>query len=82
MDLMTAVFGGKVDVPLLEGKAEMTIPPGTQPGQEFRLGGQGPSDDRGQRGDLIVRVLVRIPRQLPDEERRLYEQIRSAGARP
>jgi molecular chaperone DnaJ len=82
VDLMTAVLGGKVDIPLLEGKAEMTIPPGTQPGQQFRLAGQGLSEGNGKRGDLTVRVQVRIPRQLSDEERRLFEQLRSAGPRP
>jgi molecular chaperone DnaJ len=83
VDLLTAVLGGKVDVPLLEGKAEMTVPPGTQPGQQFRLRGQGLSDGDGQRGDLTVRVHVRIPRQLTDEERRLFEQLRSStGTRP
>lgn len=79
VDHLTAVLGGKADVPLLEGKAEMTIPPGTQPGQLFRLAGQGLSDGV-RRGDLIVTVQVRIPRQLTDEERRLFEQLRSSGS--
>lgn len=81
VDVLTAVLGGKVTIPLPEGTAEMTVPPGTQPGQQFRLGGQGLSNGGGRRGDLIVRVQVTIPRRIPDEERRLYEQIRSAGAR-
>jgi molecular chaperone DnaJ len=76
VDLVTAVLGGKADVPLLEGKAEMTIPPGTQPGQHFRLAGQGLFDGV-RRGDLIVTVQVQIPRSLSDEERRLFEQLRS-----
>ncbi len=77
VDLLTAVLGGKVEVPLLEGTAEMTIPPGTQPGQPFRLAGQGLFDGKS-RGDLIVTVQVSIPRKLSDEERRLYEQLRAA----
>jgi molecular chaperone DnaJ len=81
VDLLTAVLGGKVDVPLLEGTAEMTIPPGTQPGQQFRLGGQGLTESGGQRGDLTVRIQVRIPRELSDSERLLFEQLRSAGVR-
>jgi molecular chaperone DnaJ len=78
VDLLTAVLGGKADVPLLEGKAEMTIPPGTQPGQHFRLAGQGLSDGVGK-GDLIVTVQVRIPRRLSEDERRLFEQLRAAA---
>ena len=79
VDLLTAVLGGKVDVPLLEGSAELTIPPGTQPGQLLRLRGLGLSDSDGKRGDLTVRIQVRIPRQLSDKERRLFEQLRPAG---
>jgi len=78
VDLLTAVLGGKVEVPLVEGKAEMTVPPGTQPGQHFRLKGQGLSDGQ-DRGDLIVTIQVRIPRQLSEEERRIYETLRAAG---
>jgi molecular chaperone DnaJ len=78
VDLLTAVLGGKAEVPLVEGKAEMTIPPGTQPGQQFRLKGQGLSDGR-EHGDLIVTVQVRIPRQLSEEERRIFETLRAAG---
>jgi molecular chaperone DnaJ len=74
------VLGGKTEVPLVEGKAEMTIPPGTQPGQHFRLKGQGLSDGR-QQGDLIVTIQVTIPRQLSEEERRLFETLRS-GSKP
>jgi len=76
VNLVTAVLGGKAEVPLLEGKAEMTIPPGTQPGQHFRLAGQGLFDGV-RRGDLIVTVQVQIPRGLSEEERRLFEQLRS-----
>lgn len=82
VDVLTAVLGGKVTIPLPEGTAEMTVPPGTQPGQQFRLGGQGRSNGSGRRGDLIVRVRLTVPRRIPDEERRLYEQIRSGRARP
>jgi len=80
-DLATAVLGGKIEVPLIEGTAEMTIPPGTQPGQQFRLTGQGLSDG-DRRGDLLVTVQVTIPRQVTDEERRLFEQLRARGGRP
>jgi DnaJ-class molecular chaperone len=80
VDHLTAVLGGKAEVPLVEGKAEMTIPPGTQPGQLFRLAGQGLSDGV-RRGDLIVTVQVKIPRQLTDEERQLFEKLRSCRSR-
>jgi molecular chaperone DnaJ len=80
VDLLTAVLGGKAEVPLVEGKAEMSIPPGSQPGQHFRLAGQGLSDGV-RRGDLIVTVQVKIPTHLSDEERRLFEKLRLSGTR-
>jgi len=73
----TAMLGGSVDVPLAEGTAEMTVPPGTQPGQQFRLAGQG-HRGRGRRGDVIVTVRVEIPRRLTPAQRRLLEQARTA----
>ena len=69
--VFTAMLGGTVDVALAEGTAEMTIPPGTQPGQQFRLAGQGHRDGRGRRGDVIVTVRVDIPRRLTEAQRRL-----------
>lgn len=78
VDVFTALLGGKVDVPLSEGTAEMTVPPGTQPDQQFRLAGQGHRDRRGRRGDVIVTLKVDIPRRLTSEQRRLLEQARAA----
>ncbi|HLY10902.1 MAG TPA: DnaJ domain-containing protein [Planctomycetota bacterium] len=78
VDVFTALLGGKVDVPLAEGTAEMTVPPGTQPKQQFRLAGQGHRDRRGRRGDVIVTLNVEIPRRLSAAQRRLLEQARSA----
>ncbi len=76
VDVYTALLGGKVDVPLFEGTAEMTVPAGTQPNQQFRLGGQGARDRRGRRGDVIVTVRVDIPRRLSAAQKRLLEQAR------
>lgn len=68
VDMATATLGGTVDVPLPSGRtAEMRLPPGTQPGQGFRLAGQGVE------GDFLVRVRVELPRTLTAEQRRLLE---------
>jgi DnaJ-class molecular chaperone len=78
VSVFTALLGGSVDVPLAEGTAEMTVPPGTQPNQQFRLAGQGHRDRRGRRGDVIVTVRVEIPRRLTSAQKRLLEQARTA----
>jgi molecular chaperone DnaJ len=81
IDLPTATLGGTVDVPLPAGTVEMTVPPGTQPGQQFRLSGQGRSDASGRRGDAIVTTRVRIPTQVTAEERRVLEGWRGRPSR-
>jgi len=81
IDLPTATLGGTVDVPLPAGTVEMTIPPGTQPGQQFRLARQGRTDASGRRGDAIVTAQVRIPTQLTDDERRHLEALRARSGR-
>jgi curved DNA-binding protein len=77
IDLYTAVLGGEVRVPTLEKDMLLTIPPGTQPGQTFRLRGRGLPNLRkpDQRGDLYVRVKVLIPRNLSPKQRKLFEQL-------
>lgn len=63
-----AVLGAKVDVPTLEGRATLQIPPGTDSGRRLRLRGKGmPNPGRGAAGDLYVTVQIRVPRDLDDE---------------
>lgn len=68
--LGVAALGGVVEVPTLEGTAEMKIPAGTQPGAVFRLRGKGMRLSSG-RGDLHVRALVEVPVALDDAQREL-----------
>jgi curved DNA-binding protein len=78
VDLYTAVLGGQVEAPTLERPLRLTIPPETNNGRIFRLRGQGMPQLRQaeQRGDLFVTVNVQLPRDLTDEEKRLFEQLR------
>jgi DnaJ-class molecular chaperone len=74
--LTTAVLGGEVQVPILDGRRLMLrIPPGTGNGRSFRLRGQGMpvQGQPEQRGDLYVEVNVAIPTHLTPEQRRLFE---------
>jgi molecular chaperone DnaJ len=81
LDLPTATLGGTVDVPLPTGTVEMKIPPGTQPGQQFRLARQGRANASGRRGDAIVTARVRIPTHVSEEERRMLEKLRARQPR-
>jgi len=71
-----AALGATVEVPTLEGKAELKIPPGTQHGQVFRLAGLGVPDIRsGRRGHELVQVRVEIPQKLNKEQKALLRDF-------
>ena len=75
--LTTAILGGEVPVPTPDGKRLLlTIPPETQNGQTFRLGGKGmPRTRESGAGNLLARVQVVLPRQLSPQERQLFEEL-------
>ncbi len=79
VDLYTAVLGGEQEVPTVTGTVMLTIPPGTQNGQVFRLRGQGMPELRNPQelGDLYAEVHVRLPTDLSPRERELFEELRS-----
>lgn len=70
-----ATLGKTVQVPTIHGETELNIPGGTQPGQSFRLKGQGVPYGRGI-GDEYVEVKVEIPKKVSEKDRELYEQLR------
>ncbi len=78
IDLLTAVLGGEARVETFSGNVMLTIPPGTQPGQTFRLAGKGMPylRSKGKFGNLLVKVNVSIPKNLSDGERKLFEDLR------
>ena len=71
-----AALGGEIEVPLLTGSDTIEIPPGTQPGEVFRVRGQGMPDPRGgRRGDLHVAVQLEVPRKLDAEHEELLRKL-------
>jgi curved DNA-binding protein len=78
--LTTAVLGGEVSVPTLEGPVGIKVPAGSQPGRKFRLRGHGlPNlEARGTRGDVIATLNVTLPKDLTPRERELFEELRRA----
>lgn len=73
-----AVLGANIDVPTLCGSVSMKIPANTSTGQKFRLSGQGIEDKKTKKkGDQIVTVKIEVPKELSNEEIKLYEQLKS-----
>jgi DnaJ-class molecular chaperone len=82
VELVKAMLGGEVPVPIPDGKRLMlTVPAETQNNRTFRLGGKGMPHLRGEgSGNLFARVKVVLPMQLSVEERALFEELaRSRG---
>lgn len=70
-----AALGDEIEVPTLDGPEPQAVHAGTQPGTLLTVRGKGMSDPRGSRGDLFVRLDVRVPTDLTAEERRLLQQL-------
>ena len=72
----TALLGGSVEVPTVDGRVKIKIVPGTHAGKVLRLRGKGLPDVNGYgTGDLLVVVDITIPSKLTSEERKLVEQL-------
>ncbi len=77
VDYVTAILGGEVPVPTPTGRVTMKVPPGTSSGRVFRLPGQGmPKLNQNARGDMYVKVQIRVPEFVSRREKELLEEIR------
>lgn len=76
VDYLDAALGGEAKVPLLSGSGTVTIPAGCQSGQTLRLKGKGLASMKDGRGDLLVRVMVNVPKELSASERSALETVR------
>lgn len=81
VDFADAALGTTIDVPTLEGKAQLKIVPGTQPDTVVRLRGYGISDPRSNRvGDEYVRIKIKVPTKLSGKQREALEQLRNKSS--
>ncbi len=79
LSFVDAALGTSVEIPTIDGKARITVEPGTQAGRILRLKGKGITDLNGYgRGDQLVHVNVWTPQQLSSEERNILETLRES----
>ena len=72
----TAALGGQVEIPTLDGMANMKIPAETQSGKIFRLRGKGIKNIHGNdRGDLMCHVVVETPVKLTERQKELLREF-------
>lgn len=75
----TAVLGGTVEVPTIDGKAKVTIEPGTQPGKVLRLRNKGlPSVNSYGNGDLLININVYVPESISAAEKEILTNMQDA----
>ena len=79
ISIVDAALGGELEVPTLEGRVKLKIPPETQTGKQFRLRGKGISPVRGgSTGDLICRVIVETPVNLSKKQKDLLKEFQES----
>lgn len=76
INIAQASLGAEIEIPTVDGKTSLKVPPGTQPGKVFTLKGKGvPHLKSSGRGNQLVVVTVEIPSRLDDTQRRLLEEL-------
>ena len=79
IDLYTAMLGGEVILSLSNGqKVKMKVKPETQPGTKVRLRGKGYDRGDGTFGDLVITYQVKLPNNLPEQQKQLLRQMQAA----
>ncbi len=79
LDIPTAILGGFAEIPTIDGRAKVTIDPGTQPGKVLRLRGKGlPTLNGYGKGDIVVNISVYIPETLSKEEKKTIENFKNS----
>ena len=72
----TAVLGGEVEVPTLNGKKTVKVPEGTESGKLLKVSGEGIKSLRGYgKGDIIVKFTIETPKKLTDKQKELLQKF-------
>jgi curved DNA-binding protein len=74
-----AALGAQVEVPTLEGRVTLKVPPGSKGGQKLRLAGKGLPRPGGGAGDLYAALNIVVPGTLTEPEKKLFEELREAS---
>lgn len=76
ISFVQATLGAELEVPTLEGRAHIKVPPGTQNGTVFRLRGKGIRSVQGHgNGDLHIRTLIEVPTKLNGAQRAKLQEF-------
>jgi molecular chaperone DnaJ len=71
-----AALGAQLEIPLLDGRHQLAIPAGTQPGEIIRLRGKGMPDPHSRRkGDLLIQIHIEVPKKLNQRHEELLREL-------
>lgn len=79
LKLTEALTGGEVHIDTLDGSIALTIPEGSNNGDILRLKGKGVPSESGRRGDLLVRIVVDMPKKLSKAARQAIDDLKREG---
>ncbi len=79
VSLSDALLGAERKINTLDGDLTLKIPQGTNTGTVLRVKGKGVPQGETRRGDLYVRITVKLPEKLSKEQKRLVEDLKKAG---
>lgn len=77
--LSDALLGGEYTLKTLDGNVVLKIPAGIAFGETLRVKGKGVPDDRGKRGDILVRVIIELPKSLSKDAKKKIEELKKEG---
>lgn len=78
--MVDAVLGSKIELETLDGKSTVSIPAGIQSGDYIRIKNKGvPVGHLSKRGDLLIKIIVKIPKSLTKEQKRILSELKEVG---
>ena len=77
--LTTALLGGEISFNTLDGEVAVKVPEGSNTGDVLRLKGKGVPNERGKRGDLLIRITVDMPKKISRTTAKLIEDLKKEG---
>lgn len=77
--LSDALLGAEKTIKTLDGAIKLKIPVGVDSGEILRVRGKGIPDERGERGNLLIKIIIKTPKRLSNRVKKIIEDLRKEG---